>query len=244
MVWGTFSIAHIISLFVAALLNIITYLILKNKNEKTKIIVLLCLSSFGILAIIFNLIAWNSPLEYLPFHKCNINAILIPFAIISKNKKLGNLLLLFSIGGLIALLVNHQAQNFKLLSITFLQYYLSHTFEFGIPILIFALKIIPLDVKTIPTTLSISLAILVIVHIINLFLNRYIEIKNIRDYKGDLIVVNYMFTIKPDNPDLEFFYNLIPVPLLYLIPIIPIFGLYLYLIYLIKIIKEKRKGHI
>ena len=74
MVWGTFSIAHIISLVIAVLLNVITFLILKNKREKVKIIVLLSLSSFGILAIIFNLVAWNSPLEYLPFHMCNIKA--------------------------------------------------------------------------------------------------------------------------------------------------------------------------
>ena len=244
MVWGTFSIAHIISLVIAVLLNVITFLILKNKREKVKIIVLLSLSSFGILAIIFNLVAWNSPLEYLPFHMCNINALLIPIALITKNKKIANLLLLWSIGALIALIVNHQAQNFKLFSLTFFQYYLSHTFEFGIPILIFALKIIPLDNKTIPSTLLISLVILIVIHFINLFLNEYIQRNDIRDYKGDLIIVNYMFTIKPDNPALQFFYNLIPVPLLYLLPIFPIFTIYLFLIYLPSFIKEKRKGHI
>jgi hypothetical protein len=53
-----------------------------------------------------------------------------------------------------------------------------------------------------------------------------------------------MFTIKPDNPALQFFYNLIPVPLLYLLPIFPIFAIYLFLIYLPTLIKEKRKGHI
>lgn len=244
MVWGTFSFAHIISLIIAVAVNVIIYFILKNKSERTKIIVLLSLSSFGILAIFFNLVAWNSPLEYLPFHMCNINALLVPVALITKNKKIGNLLLLWSIGALIALIVNHQAQNFELFSLTFLQYYLSHTFEFGIPVLIFALKIIPLDEKTIPSTLLISLGILIIVHFINLGINHYIKIKDIRDWKGDLIVVNYMFTIKPDNPALAFFYKLIPLPFFYVLPIFPIFALYLYLIYLPKIIKEKRKGHI
>ena len=240
MLWGTFTLAHIISLLIAIVLNFVIFTILKNKNDKIKTLVLLCLSSFGILAIIFNLIAWNSPIEYLPFHMCNINALLIPIALITKNKKIGNLLLLWSVGALIALIVNHSAANFELLSITFLQYYLSHTFEFGIPILIFALKLIPLDAKTIPSTLLISLCILIVVHFINLGLNKYIEINDLRDWKGDLIVVNYMFTIKPDNPALQFFYNLIPIPFLYVLPIIPIFTIYLLLIYTPTIIKNKK----
>ena len=240
MLWGTFTLAHIISLLIAIVLNLVIFTILKNKNDKIKTLVLLCLSSFGILAIIFNLIAWNSPIEYLPFHMCNINALLIPIALITKNKKIGNLLLLWSVGALIALIVNHSAANFELLSITFLQYYLSHTFEFGIPILIFALKLIPLDAKTIPSTLLISLCILIVVHFINLGLNKYIEINDLRDWKGDLIVVNYMFTIKPDNPALQFFYNLIPIPFLYVLPIFPIFTIYLLLIYTPTIIKNKK----
>lgn len=240
MLWGTFTLAHIISLLIAIVLNLVIFTILKNKNEKIKTLVLLCLSSFGILAIIFNLIAWNSPIEYLPFHMCNINALLIPIALITKNKKIGNLLLLWSVGALIALIVNHSAANFELFSLAFLQYYLSHTFEFGIPILIFALKIIPLDVKTIPSTLLISLCILIVVHFINLGLNKYIEIIDLRDWKGDLIVVNYMFTIKPDNPALQFFYNLIPIPFLYVLPIFPIFTIYLLLIYTPIIIKNKK----
>ena len=240
MLWGTFTLAHIISLLIAIVLNFVIFTILKNKNDKIKTLVLLCLSSFGILAIIFNLIAWNSPIEYLPFHMCNINALLIPIALITKNKKIGNLLLLWSVGALIALIVNHSAANFELLSITFLQYYLSHTFEFGIPILIFALKISPLDAKTIPSTLLISLCILIVVHFINLGLNKYIEINDLRDWKGDLIVVNYMFTIKPDNPALQFFYNLIPIPFLYVLPIFPIFTIYLLLIYTPTIIKNKK----
>ena len=244
MVWGTFTIAHIISLFISILLNVIIYCILKNKNINIKINVLLALSSLGIFAIFFNLFAWQSPLEYLPFHMCNINALLIPIALIKRNKQIGNMLLLWSIGALIALIVNHQAQNFKLFSITFLQYYLSHTFEFGIPILIFVLKIIPLDYKTIPFTLFISFVILVIVHCINLIINHIIIIYNITDYKGDLITVNYMFTIKPDNPALSFFYKLIPVPLLYVLPIFVIFSVYLFIIYLPSMIKDKRKGHV
>ena len=123
MVWGTFTAAHIISLFVAVILNVALYFILKNKSDKIKTIVLLVFSSFGILAIIYNLVAWNSPIEYLPFHMCNINALLIPIALITKNKRVGNLLLLWSKVALIALVVNHMAQDYELFKIVFLQYF-------------------------------------------------------------------------------------------------------------------------
>ena len=241
MVWGTFTAAHIISLFVAVILNVALYFILKNKSDKIKTIVLLVFSSFGILAIIYNLVAWNSPIEYLPFHMCNINALLIPIALITKNKRVGNLLLLWSIGALIALVVNHMAQDYELFKIVFLQYYLSHTFEFGIPILIFALKLIPMDPKTIPSTLIISFIILTVVHFINVGLSNYIVKNDLRDWKGDLIVVNYMFTIYPDNPALQFFYSLIPHSYFYVLPIIPVFAAYLLLIYSPILIKEYKK---
>ena len=241
MVWGTFTAAHIISLFVAVILNVALYFILKNKSDKIKTIVLLVFSSFGILAIIYNLVAWNSPIEYLPFHMCNINALLIPIALITKNKRVGNLLLLWSIGALIALVVNHMAQDYELFKLVFFQYFLSHTFEFGIPILIFALKLIPMDPKTIPSTLIISFIILTVVHFINVGLNNYIVKNDLRDWKGDLIVVNYMFTIYPDNPALQFFYNLIPHSYFYVLPIIPVFAVYLLLVYSPILIKEYKK---
>ena len=244
MVWGTFTLAHIISLIVSVVLNVLLYFFLRKKSLKFKTITLLILSSIGILAIIYNLVAWNSPIEYLPFHMCNINALLIPIALLTRNKKIGNLLLLWSIGALIALIVNHMAQDYELFKLVFWQYYLSHTFEFGIPILIFALKIIPLDPKTIPSTLIVSFFILTGVHLINLGLNNYIVKNDIRDWQGNLIVVNYMFTIYPDNPALQFFYNLIPIPYFYVLTIFPIFAAYLLLIYTPLLIKQRKQKSI
>ena len=240
MTWGTFSIEHFISLIISILMILTLYFFLKNKKDKTKIIVLLVFSSFGIWANFYNLLKWGSPIEYLPLHMCNITAFLIPIVLITKNKYIANLLVLWSVGALIALIFNHEASNFILFTPTFLQYYLSHTFEFGIPILIFALKIIPLDRKTIPYTILITLIIYTVVHLINLSLNRYILINDIKDNNGNLIQVNYMFSIYPSNPGLQFLYNIIPAPYFYLLLMLPIFLIYLLIIYFPSIYKEKK----
>ena len=74
MVWGTFTITHIVSLLLGAGIIIGLYFLLKNKTQKTQTLVLGVLSFAGIAAIIYNLAAWNSPIEYLPFHLCSLNA--------------------------------------------------------------------------------------------------------------------------------------------------------------------------
>ena len=92
------SVAHIISLVAGVVGIAVLYLILKDRRETTKTAVLAVLSFSGMAAIIYNLLAWNSPLEYLPLHLCSLNAMVLPIAVITKNKVLNNLLLLWSLG--------------------------------------------------------------------------------------------------------------------------------------------------
>jgi hypothetical protein len=77
MTWGFFSIAHIASLVLAVALIVALYFILRKVNDTIKTIVLGILSFSGIAAIIFNLVVWDSPLEYLPFHLCSIQILFI-----------------------------------------------------------------------------------------------------------------------------------------------------------------------
>ena len=123
MIWGNFSTLHIITLILATLMIVALYFILKNKSENTKWYTLLALSFSGIIAIIYNLVMWNSPIEYLPLHMCSINAILLPIVVLSKNKYIGNLLILWSLGALIALILNFQAADYNIFSWTFVIYY-------------------------------------------------------------------------------------------------------------------------
>lgn len=244
MVWGNpFQLVHVITLIIAVLMMTGLYFLLKNKSEKTKIIVLGFLSLSGITAIIFNLVKWNSPLEYLPLHLCSFNALLLPVAVFTKNKILNNLLLLWSLGALFAIVVNSSQANFEIFSSTFAFYYFPHVFEFGIPILMFLFKIVQRDAKCIFSTLIITFVIYTITHFINLALNNHFITNNIVDSSGTILTVNYMYSILPTNPLLDAMFKLLPYSYFYMLLVVPMVVLYLSAIYFDLIfIKSKKKA--
>ena len=237
MLWGSFGIVHIITLLISAAIIVGLYFILKNRSDKTKTIVLFILSFSGISAIIFNLVTWNSPIEYLPFHMCSITAMLLPFAVLTKNKIINNLLLLWSLGALIALVLNQAQANYEIFSWTFVFYYFPHTLEVGIPILMFVLKLVKKDVRCIGSTLALTLFLYTDVHLINVCLNNYATAANIVDWAGNLVKLNYMYSIDPTNPVLQMMYNLVPFPYWYMLVATPFILLYLGIVYLPEIIK-------
>lgn len=231
MTWGFFSIVHIISLLISVGIIVGLYFILKNKSDKVKVITLGILSFTGLGAIVFNLLKWDSPLEYLPFHLCSLNAMVLPFAVFTKNKVLNNLILLWALGAVFALLVNTAQADYEILSWTFVFYYFPHTLEIGIPILMFALKLVRKDFKCIFTTLGITLVAYIIIHFINLGVNSYALKNNIVDWQGEVIKVNYMYSLVPENPMLELFYSIIPHKFWYMLLVFPIVFVYLAGIY-------------
>lgn len=231
MLWGTFTVTHILSLLLGALITVGIYFALKNRSRRTQIIVLGILSFSGIAAIIYNLVTWNSPLEYLPLHLCSLNAMLLPFVVFSRNKTLGNLLMLWALGALFALVVNNASANFEIFSWTFAFYYFPHVLEFGIPIILFKLKLIRLDRKCIISTTAITMGVYTIIHFINVIINNYCVTNQIFNPSGDVIQVNYMFSITPENPLLALFYSLIPHEFWYMFLCIPVVIVYLSAIY-------------
>lgn len=76
MKWGTFGPVHLLSLLFAAGLVTGLYYLLKPTKKGVQIAVLGVLSFSGIAAILYNLLAWNAPVMYLPLHLCSINALL------------------------------------------------------------------------------------------------------------------------------------------------------------------------
>lgn len=244
MIWGFFSAAHIISLVLAIGIIAALYFLLKNANDAVKIAVLGPLSFAGIGAIIFNLVVWDSPLEYLPLHLCSLNAMVLPIAVFSRNKIINNLLLLWSLGALVALIINTSTAEAEILSWTFVFYYFPHVLEFGIPVLMFLLRLVKKDVKCIATTLGITMASYTVIHFINLWINSYAAANNILDWARNVIKVNYMYSIYPDNPVLALFYQIIPYEYWYMYLVAVIIAVYLVVVYLndiIKLIKEKKK---
>lgn len=232
MNWGTFSITHIVSLFIGCTIIVGIYFLLRNRRAKTKKSVLFCLSLTGILAIIRNLIVWDSPLEYLPLHLCSLNAICLPIAVITKSKIMNNLLLLWSLGAVFALVVNHEQSEYELVSLTFILYFFPHLFYIGIPFLMFKLKLVKKDYKCIFSTILITFICYTLIHFVNLIINHIAIINKIVDWSGKIIKVNYMFSISPTNPLLKFFWNIVPYQYWYMLLVLPIIAIYLLLIYM------------
>lgn len=241
MKWGFFSLTHITSLIIAIGIIVGVFFLLKVFDRKKQIYILFSLSFFGIGAIIYNLLKWESPLEYLPFHMCSINALLLPIAVITKNKIIGNLLIVWCLGALFALIVNvHMAETY-VFDWSFFFYYFPHISEFAIPIYLFAFKHVKLDYRCILSTLLITILIYTGIHFINMGINNYCIMHNIVDNSGELIQVNYMFSMFPSNALLNVFYNIIPHSYWYMFMVFPIVIIYLIIVYLPSIIKERKK---
>ncbi len=242
MIWGSFGIVHILSLFLGAGLIIGLYFLLRSFSAKIQTIVLGVLSFSGIAAIVFNLVTWGSPYEYLPLHLCSLTAMVLPVAVFTRSKVLSNLLLLWSLGAIMALVVNTAQANFELLSPTFFFYFFPHLLEFGIPILLFKLGLVKKDIKCIASTLLITLVVYILIHLANVSLNSYLAAGQILNPSGAVVQVNYMYSLRPENPLLALFWSWIPRPFWYMAPVFLIVLIYLGLIYLKQIITCFKKA--
>lgn len=225
MKWGNFTPVHTVTLVVAAAVVVGLYFILRDRSEKCKIAVLGILSFSGVAAIIFNLLAWDAPLAYLPLHLCSINALALPFAVFSRNKTVCNLLLVWCLGALAALVLNYEMVDVELFSWTFFFYYFPHIMECGIPVLLFALGLVKKEPRCIGSTMAISMGVYTVVHLLNLWINAWCAANN-NDYRA-----NYMFSIEATNPLTALFAKVIPAPYWHMYMVLPIVLVYLLAVY-------------
>lgn len=235
MIWGNFTLTHILSLAAAAVLVTALYYALKNTTKKIQLAVLGVLSFSGIAAIIYNLVTWGAPLEYLPLHLCSLNAMLLPVAVFSRKKIISNLLLLWSLGALVALILNYDMAQATLFDAPFCFYYFPHVLEFGIPILLFKLGLVEKDPRCIGSTIVITMLAYTLIHFVNVVLNNYYA------SIGSETVANYMFSVAPSNPLLALFYFLIPFEYWYMYMVIPVVAVYLLAIYAPQLLDKHRK---
>ena len=225
MKWGTFSVAHIVTMVLAAAMLIGLYFLLRNRSQKTQTKVLGALSFLGIAAILYELLTKSPTVANLPLHLCSINAMILPFVVFSRNKTMGNLLLVWCLGALAALVLNYDMTEQPLFSWNVFFYYFPHVVEFGIPLLLVALGHVQKDPKCIATTIAISMGIYTVVHFLNILINRYCAAAGI-DYSA-----NYMFSMRPNNPLVELFYSWIPHTYWYMYLVLPIVVIYLLIVY-------------
>ena len=225
MKWGFFTPAHILTLALAVAMLLGLYYLLKNKSRRVQTAVLFCLSCSGIAAIVYNLLRWDSPLEYLPLHLCSINAMILPVVVLTRSKTWGNLLMVWCLGALVALIMNFEMADAVIFGEAFNFYYFPHIFEFGIPLLLFKLGHVKKDAKCIGSTLLITMLLYTFVHLCNLSINHYCAAI------GSAIRVNYMFSIDPSNPLVALFHKLVPFQYWYMYMVLPIVAGYLLIIY-------------
>lgn len=235
MEWGTFSIAHIITLLLAAAILLGLYFFLRGKSRKVQTGVLGALSFLGIAAILYELIFHDEPLANLPLHLCSFNAMLLPWVTLRRNKILGNLLLVWCLGALAALVLNYDMTEAKLFSWNVFFYYLPHVMEFGIPLLLVALGHIEKDPRCIGSTVAISMGVYTVVHFLNLLINSYCQ------SVGKDLQVNYMFSLRPNNPLTDLFFAWIPCTYWYMYLVLPIVVVYLLIVYSPELLRRFRK---
>lgn len=235
--WGSFGKTHIATLIIAVLINVALFLILRKLSRKKQILILFILSFSGMAAIIYNLVTYNSPWEYLPLDLWALNAILLPFAVLFRRKWSCNLLLLWSLGSYVALILNASMASAKLFSWPFFFYYFPHVLGAGIPLILFALKLVDRDFRTIKSTLAITFTVYTVIHFINVAINS----AGIVGPTGELIHVNYMFSIAPTNSLLNFFYLVIPSSYWYMLLAIPVIIIYLGWWYLPELLEYRRR---
>ena len=114
--------------------------------------------------------------------------------------------------------------------------YLSYLFvlQFGklfAEVVVFCLKLVKRDVKCIGSTVGITLVSYTAIHFINVALNNYCIANEIMNKSGEIIQVNYMYSIRPENPLLQLFYNMIPHSYWYMYcAVVVLVVLYLYLL--------------
>ncbi len=243
MEWGNFTLTHIATLVLAAAMIFGMYLLLRKASRQVQTMVLGILSFSGIAAIMFNLLAWGEPLQYLPLHLCSINAMVLPIAVFTRNKTIGNLLLVWCLGALAAIVLNYDMAEAELWSWTFFFYYFPHVMEFGIPILLFALGLVKKDMRCIGSTIGISMGIYTVVHLINKGLNAWCAANHFGYGDGDTLQLNYMFSIEATNPLTALFYKVIPLEYWHMYMVLPIVLVYLLGVYAPQIaahLKRKR----
>lgn len=244
MPWGTFTPQHIATLLLSIAVIVGLHFLLRHRTTRVQTAVLFVLSLAGFAAIAFNLLMWGFPLEYLPLHICSINALLLPVTVLSKNRVLGSLTLFWCLGAALALIVNTGQAGFLIPSWAFFLYYIPHTLEIAVPVLLFTTGQIRFDFRTTPITVALTMGMYTVVHFANLALNGYVQANGILNYFGEIARLNYMFSLSPDgNPLLELFWQVIPYPYWYMYGAIPLIVLYFGLIWcVIRWVDRLKKG--
>ena len=225
--WGTFGTAHAIAGIVAVLSIVLLYFAIRTKTKSQQIVTLFFLSLIGIVSLVYNLVTADVVKEALPLNWWAVNAILLPFAILFRGKRLCNVLLLWSLSSLLRIaFLNISGPEW--FNPTNVLAFITDVIGVGFVILLFELNLVNRDQKLLKSVLFISSAIYVCVCITNIILG-----------------TNYMLSVQPvNNALLAFLYSIFSVEHWYMLLVLPFAALYMFFWYLPEYLDEARKTRI
>ena len=236
MMTGFLGKEHAISLAVAVLILVALWAVLRGRSRTVSRTVLGILSLSGIAAIVWYPVAFGELLPFLPLELCSYTAICLPFAVFTGNRRLNNLLLLWSVGAFAALLLNPLEIAWAPGSTAFWMFFLPHVFEAGIPVLSVLLGLTEKDPNQIPFMLAATAVVYTFSHFCNIAINRWYAAA------GSVRAVNYMFAEWPENPVLDFFWRILPESYWYGWLFLPPIALFLMFLYLPEILRRGKSG--
>ncbi|MGX8692578.1 MAG: YwaF family protein [Clostridia bacterium] len=220
------------------LLLVLASLLLRGKSEKTKSAVLVAACLLTLVGFVFYKIYLSRDASYneitakmggfnwwgeLPLQLCNINMLLIPIAVLKKNKAMMSFSFFVGpLGALMALIMpGNGFDGYSLLLPRMLGYYGTHFMIFieGLALVTFGLYRPRL--RDLPRTVLTILLISLTIFVVNLLLR----------WSGLHPKANYFFSVETEgNFLLEIFHRLLPYPYLYLLPCLGILVPYMLLV--------------
>lgn len=229
MIIKPFNLLYFTLLFVTIGLVIVFSIVFKNKSEFFK---KMFIFSIGVFNLVFFIVYkyWLYIDDYpfdiwleMPLHLCNINIFIISIGVLIKNKYL------LTFGGIVGPLgalmaLTFPYPNFFDNSIFLLRnigYYGTHLVIILMGLLIFGFGFIKPELKNLKCLVICSTCLSLFIFLLNL-LFRWISGSD----------VNYFYTMHPNGISiLEVFWNLIPVPYLYLLPAILLLVVYFFVVF-------------
>ena len=220
------------------LILILASLLLRGKSEKTRVRVLVgaCLVTLVGFFVYKYCLSIDEAYDALtqdkggfnwwgelPLHLCNINMILIPIAVLRKNRPLmGFCFFLAPLGALMALAMPGVGfSGYSILLPRMLGYFGTHFMIVIEGLAIATFGLFRPTFRDIPKTLLMAFVICCFISLIDFLLR----------YSGLYANANYFYAIETEgNFLLELFHKWIPIPCLYLLPCFAILGIYMFLI--------------
>lgn len=229
---------HFVIIAFVVLLPVVFTVIFKNKSEKTKKLFLLIVAIADVVIFVWRIIriskeAWFNIWDELPLHLCSIGIIINLIAVVFNSRLMYSFSYCYSsVGAFLAVLIpTVHFIGSPIYNIDNITFYLQHAMIVSFGISARSLGFVKFPLKDVFKSTALLFGFAFLAHGANLAI-KALELGN----------PNYMFTVDASiNPVLQMFYNLCPIPLVYLFLLLPIVALIAFIAYLPTLIGNFKK---